>query len=297
MDEPEPPPEFDLLIKHVLKAVMFIAPAVLLMLGVAVYLVIQAPDDYQHAMTGKILYIHVPSAWLATLCYIWMTLCALAVIFRNTLPARQRLGRYLGQCLGSAAPLGATFTLLTLVTGALWGQPAWGTWWVWDARLTSVLMLFILYLVIIAVEYRHHQTGNPQTGTPSRSVAIVTLFGLPLVPIIKFSVVWWQTLHQPTSLWRSEGVAMEAEMLLALMAMALAFTLLFICLQLLALRARLLGECLLGEQVLGEQVRLAPHAACHPVKSRVEKPQSGHLPIPLPGQTRASSEKCETVFG
>jgi len=209
--------------KYAPKASGFVGVIFVLVVTVAAHLVIQAPNDYQHGITGKILYIHVPSAWLATLCYTWMTICALITIFRQAPLA------YL--CLKTTAPIGATFTLLTLVSGALWGRPAWGTWWVWDARLTSVLALFILYLMIIMIGFLRRQNA----------AAILTLFGFCLVPIIKFSVVWWQTLHQPTSVWRDRGSAIEAEMLLPLFPMTVAFLLLFIFLHILSLHAHLLG--------------------------------------------------------
>jgi len=252
MQQPSPQPVF--------RRFMDYAPSILIILGVvfvfvvsvAAYLIIQAPNDYQHGATGKILYIHVPSAWIATLCYSGMTLCAIIVIFRASQPANL--------CLMTAAPIGAIFTLLTLVTGALWGQPAWGTWWVWDARLTSVLVLFVLYLALIALGafQRHVQA------------AILTLFGFILVPIIKFSVSWWQTLHQPTSLWRAQGAAIEAAILQPLLFMALAFTLLFILLHLLSLRARLLYE----------QLQLYPALE---VTKKPQQPES--IPVTLPIST------------
>jgi len=219
----------------------------MIVLPFAGLMVLQAPDDYQHGLVGKILYIHVPSAWLATLCYTWMTGCALMVICCRAVISYPSMA---GCCLATAAPIGALFTLLTLVTGALWGQPAWGVWWVWDARLTAVLMLFFLYLAITGL----HVIGSNQEKTPLRA-AILTLFGFVLVPIIKFSVQWWQTLHQPTSLWRREGVAIETSMLLPLIGMALAFLLLFVLWHLLSLRAHLLSQQLREMQLAGH----APH--------------------------------------
>jgi len=250
---PYPQMAFSRFMKFSPKAFLFFGVAFVLIAAIAGHLIIQAPNDYQHGATGKILYIHVPSAWVATLCYTWMTTCALAVICRASLLA--------DLCLKTSAPIGATFTLLTLVTGALWGQPAWGTWWVWDARLTSVLLLFGLYLAIIAVGFFYSRL----------TVAILTLFGFILVPIIKFSVVWWQTLHQPTSLWRKQGVAMEASMLQALIFMALAFLLLFILLQLLSLRARLLKEQ--GYQLVKPQL--------HPVSKMTKEPEISVSTLPV----------------
>jgi|GEM_PF-358775 len=226
--------KYDRFMRTMPKILLCVALAFMIMFVLAVWMIIKAPVDYQHGATGKILYIHVPSAWLATLCYTWMTGCALIVIFRREAMPHPSMADY---CLTTAAPIGAIFTALTLATGSFWGRPAWGVWWVWDARLTSVFILFLLYLTIIAFYY----IGRERKATLSAG-AILTLFGFVLVPIIKFSAQWWQALHQPTSLWRSEGSAIEAAMLIPLIVMAFAFLLFFIVLQLLALRARLLAQ-------------------------------------------------------
>jgi len=231
----------DRLMRRMSGILAWVGSAFTIMLVLAVWMVMKAPVDYQHGVTGKILYIHVPSAWLATLCYIWMTGCALVIIFRHNSPSRASMAGY---CLITAPPIGAIFTLLTLATGSLWGRPAWGIWWVWDARLTAVFMLFVLYLAIMFAHYVGRKRNKSLFAT-----AVLTLFGFVLVPIIKFSAQWWHALHQPTSLWRSEGSAIEATMLVPLIGMALAFLLLFIALQLLALRAHLLGEKLRAMQL------------------------------------------------
>ncbi len=135
----------------------------------------------------------------------------------------------------AAAPLGAGFTFLCLVTGSLWGKPMWGAWWVWDARLTSVLVLFLIYLALIAL---WRTIEDP--GKAARAAAIFTLVGAINIPIIKFSVDWWNTLHQPASVFRLGGPAIAASMLWPLLVMALAFTLLFATLHLMAIRNEIL---------------------------------------------------------
>jgi heme exporter protein C len=135
----------------------------------------------------------------------------------------------------AAAPLGASFTLMCLVTGSLWGRPMWGTYWVWDARLTSVLVLFLMYLGVIAL---WHAIEEPLRA--ARAVAILTLVGAVNLPIIKFSVDWWNTLHQPASVFRVGGPAIHPAILMPLLAMVLAFTLLFVTLLIAAMRNEIL---------------------------------------------------------
>jgi len=194
---------------------------------IGLYLSFTAPADYQQGETVRIMYIHVPAAWLGSFIYFSMVLSALGtLVWRHPLAdAAQK----------AAAPLGAGFTLICLVTGALWGRPMWGTYWVWDARLTSVLILFILYLGLIAL----WQTIEDQTRA-ARLAAILTLVGAVNLPIIKFSVDWWNTLHQPASVFRMGGPTIDLSMLKALLVMALAFTLLFVTLDLMAIRNEIL---------------------------------------------------------
>jgi heme exporter protein C len=186
-----------------------------------------APDDYQQGATVKIMFIHVPSAWLAM--FIWgiMTLAAL-----GTLVWRHPLADVAGK---SAAPIGAMFTFMCLVTGSLWGRPMWGTYWVWDARLTSVLVLFLMYLGVIAL----WRTVEDPTRA-GRAAAILTLVGAINLPIIKFSVDWWNTLHQPASVVRMSGPKIHPAILTPLLIMAVAFTLLFLTLHLAAMRNEIL---------------------------------------------------------
>jgi heme exporter protein C len=198
------------------------------LLSVGLYLAwFVAPPDYQQGETVRIMYLHVPAAWLSMFAYLVMTSAALGtLVWRHPLAdAAQK----------AAAPLGAGFTFLCLLTGSLWGKPMWGAWWVWDARLTSVLVLFLIYLGLIAL----WQTIEDQ-GKAARAAAIFTLVGAVNIPIIKFSVDWWNTLHQPASVFRLGGPAIAGSMLWPLIVMAAAFTCLFITLHLLAIRNEIL---------------------------------------------------------
>src|SRR6201993_4317919 len=164
------------------------ATAVLFVLGL--YRAMGAPDDYQQGATVKIMFLHVPSAWLGMFGWGVMSVAAL-----GTLVWRHPLADVAGK---AAAPLGAAFTFICLVTGSLWGRPTWGTYWVWDARLTSVLLLFLLYLGVIAV----WRTVEDPSRAARAAAAIFTLVGAIDLPIIKFSVEWWNTLPQPASVMR-----------------------------------------------------------------------------------------------
>ena len=185
------------------------------------------PPDYQQGETVRIMYIHVPAAWLGMFAYIVMTSASLGVlVWRHPLAdAAQK----------TAAPLGAVFTFVCLVTGSLWGKPMWGTYWVWDARLTSYLVLFLLYLGIIAIR----QTMD-DTPRGARVAAIMTLGGLIDIPIIKFSVDWWNTLHQPASVFRAGGSTISGSMLWPLLVMAIGASALFLTLHFMALRNEIL---------------------------------------------------------
>ena len=182
-----------------------------------------APEDYQQGQTVRIMFIHVPAAWIAMFCYSLMTLAAL-----GTLVWRHPLADVAAK---SAAPLGAVFTFLALFTGSLWGKPMWGTWWVWDARLTSVLVLFIIYLGLIALWRAWEDPA--QAARPAASLILV---GSINIPIIKFSVDWWNTLHQPASVFRVDGPTIHPSLLWPLLVMALGITMLFLTLHLVAMR-------------------------------------------------------------
>jgi heme exporter protein C len=186
-----------------------------------------APADYQQGDTVRIMFIHVPAAWLSLFVYSAMTLAALGtLVWRHPLAdAAQK----------TAAPIGAAFTFICLVTGSLWGKPMWGTWWVWDARLTSVLVLFLIYLGLIAL----WQTIE-DPGKAARMAAILTLVGVVNIPIIKFSVDWWNTLHQPASVFRLGGPKIHPSMLWPLLIMAIAASLLFVTLHFMAIRNEIL---------------------------------------------------------
>ena len=172
----------------------WLAVATGLILAAGLYLAFfVAPADYQQGETVKIMFIHVPAAWVASFSYMTMTGAALGtLVWRHPLAdAAQK----------AAAPLGAVFTFICLVTGSLWGKPMWGTYWVWDARLTSVLVLFLIYLGLIGL-----WQAIDEPGRAARAAAILTLVGVINIPIVKFSVDWWNTLHQPASVFRMGGL-------------------------------------------------------------------------------------------
>jgi heme exporter protein C len=210
------------------RLVPWLTAVTLILLGVGLYLsLFVAPPDYQQGETVKIMFIHVPSAWLAMFGYMLIAVSAL-----GTLIWRHPLADVAAK---TAAPIGATFTFIALVTGSLWGKPMWGTYWVWDARLTSVLILFLLYLGLIAL-----WQSIEEPGRAGRAAAILALVGAVNVPIIHYSVVWWNTLHQPASVFRIGGPTIDPALLTPLFVMAIAFTLLFVLLHLIAMRAEIL---------------------------------------------------------
>jgi len=201
--------------------------ATVLAFAAGLYLAAGAPDDYQQGATAKIMFIHVPAAWLAMGCWALMSVTAL-----GTLVWRHPLADVAAK---AAAPVGAAFTFLCLVTGSLWGRPMWGTYWVWDARLTSVFVLFLMYLGVIAL---WRTVEDPARA--GRAAAILTLVGAINLPIIKFSVDWWNTLHQPASVLRLGGTAIHPTLLYPLLVMALAYALFFLTLHLAAMRNEIL---------------------------------------------------------
>jgi heme exporter protein C len=185
-----------------------------------------SPADYQQGDTVRIMYVHVPAAWTALACYTFIAvMSAVSLIWKH--PLADIAAR-------SAAPLGAGFTVIVLATGSLWGKPTWGTWWVWDARLTSVLVLLFIYLGHIALT---HAFDNPARG--AKAAAILALVGFVNIPIIKFSVDWWNTLHQPASLTRLDSPSIDPSMLTPLLLMGVAFTLYFVTLLLVRMRSDL----------------------------------------------------------
>lgn len=180
---------------------------------------LDSPPDYQMGDTVRIMYIHVPNAWLSQFVYGVMAVSALgSLIWRHPMA---------DVSMKAAAPLGAVFTTLALFTGSLWGRPTWGTFWEWDGRMTSTLVLLLIYLGLIAL-WRAFE-DQLRAG---RVVAVFTLIGAINIPIVKFSVDWWQTLHQPSSVITPDGPHMPGSILTPLLVMTLAFTLLFATLQL-----------------------------------------------------------------
>ena len=204
--------------------------ATLICLGVGIpWALFFAPADYQQGESVRIMYVHVPSAWMALFVYLVVAaLSAASLIWRHTLA--DIVAR-------AASPIGACFTVLALATGSLWGKPMWGTWWVWDARLTSVLVLLFLYLGHIALA---RAFDDPQRG--ARAAALLAVVGVINLPIIKFSVDWWSTLHQPASILRLSGPSIHSSMLWPLLLMIAGFMAYFVTVLILRSRAALLAQ-------------------------------------------------------
>lgn len=169
-----------------------------------------APADYQQGESFRIIYVHVPSAWMSLFVYMVMAGAAF-----NVLVWRVKVAEI---ALRAAAPLGAWFTFLALITGAIWGKPMWGTWWVWDARLTSELILLFLYLGVIAL-----QSAIDDRRVAARAAAVLTLIGVINIPIIHYSVEWWSTLHQGPTVSKFDKPSIHIEMLIPLLIMVAAF--------------------------------------------------------------------------
>lgn len=199
--------------------------AVLLAYGL--YLGFNAPAERDQGITARIMFVHVPAAWLALGVYSMMAVAAL-----GTLVWRHPLADVAQK---AAAPLGAGFALICLVTGAIWGRPTWGTYWEWDGRLTSMLVLFLIYLGIIALWRAFEEPLQA-----AKAVAILTLVGFINIPIVKFSVDWWNTLHQPASVFRLDGPTMHSSYLNPLLLCALGFSFLFGAMLMAAMRNELL---------------------------------------------------------
>jgi heme exporter protein C len=199
----------------------WLASATALVMAYGLYLAFAvSPPDYQQGHTVKIMYVHVPSAWLAMAGYLTVAASSFGLlVWRH--PLADVSAR-------AAAPIGAAFTFLALVTGSLWGKPMWGTYWVWDARLTSVLLLFFLYLGLIAL-----RSAIEDEAAAAKLTAILALVGVSLLPVIKFSVEWWNTLHQPST---KLTTTLDASFRTPLLVNAVAFTLLFITMHLMAMR-------------------------------------------------------------
>jgi len=202
------------------------ACALLLLYGLYGGLVL-APADYQQGDSFRIIYIHVPAAWMSLFIYVVM-----AIVGIIGLVWRMKMAEVV---LISSAPIGAAFTFLALVTGSLWGKPMWGTWWVWDGRLTSELILLFLYLGVIAL---HNAIEDRQTA--ARAVAILAIVGVVNVPIIHYSVEWWSTLHQGPTVTKLDRPSIHIDMLIPLLVMAVAFKLYYVTALLIRSRVELL---------------------------------------------------------
>ena len=188
---------------------------------------IYAPTDYQQGESYRIIFIHVPAAWMSLFIYIAMAIAgAIGLIWRI------KLAETVAVC---SAPIGAGFTLLALVTGSLWGKPMWGAWWVWDARLTSELLLLFLYFGVMSL-----YSAIPDKRVASRAVALLALVGVVNIPIIHYSVEWWNTLHQGPTVTKFDKPSIDMRMLIPLMVMALAFKIYYVWALFLRVRVELL---------------------------------------------------------
>jgi len=217
--------------KNFAKNFRFFAPfslvCFLVFLGLVIPAIINSPLDYQQSNAVKIMYVHVPAAWMALIIYSLMAIFNISgFIWKN--PFFYLIAK-------SIAPIGCVFTFVTLITGSIWGKPIWGTWWVWDARLTSVLILFFLYLgyIILLDSFDDREKGE-------RIAAIISIIGFVNVPIIKFSVEYWNSLHQPASIIRSGGVAVDTAMLQPLLLMFGTYFSYFVFLSLLKVKTEIM---------------------------------------------------------
>lgn len=217
--------------KNFAKNFRFFAPfslaCFLVFLVLVIPAIINSPLDYQQSNAVKIMYVHVPAAWMALMIYSLMAIFNISgFIWKN--PFFYLISK-------SIAPIGCVFTFVTLVTGSIWGKPIWGTWWVWDARLTSVLILFFLYLgyIILLDSFDDREKGE-------KIAAIISIIGFVNVPIIKFSVEYWNSLHQPASIIRSGGVAVDAAMLQPLLLMFGTYFSYFVFLSLLKVKTEIM---------------------------------------------------------
>ena len=200
----------------------------LILLAVGLYWgLVVAPADYQQGDSYRIIFIHVPAAWLSMFAYMVMAVAGVIVLVW-----RMKVAEAL---MRASAPLGASFTLLALVSGSLWGKPMWGTYWVWDARLTSELILLFLYLGFMAL-----QSAIEDRRTAARAGAVLALVGVVNIPIIHYSVEWWSTLHQGPTVTKMDAPSITLDMLLPLLVMAVAFTLYYATVVLMRARCEIL---------------------------------------------------------
>ncbi len=186
-----------------------------------------APADYQQGDSFRIMYVHVPSAWMSLFVYMCMAAAAASALIW-----RVKIAEIL---LRSSAPLGASFTFLALVTGSIWGKPMWGTWWVWDARLTSELVLLFIYLGIMALD-----SAIDDRRAGARAVAVMTLIGVINIPIVHFSVEWWSTLHQGPTVSKLDKPSIHTDMLIPLLLMVVGFSAYYFAVLMTRMRAEIL---------------------------------------------------------
>ncbi len=205
----------------------FAVAAALLIVAGCVWGLAFAPPDYQQGNSFRIIYIHVPAAFLAQSCYVMLAVAgAVGLIWK------MKIADVAVQC---AAPIGAWMTFVALLTGAVWGKPTWGAWWVWDARLTAMLILLFLYFGIIALGQ-----AISNRDSAAKACAVLAIVGVVNIPIIKYSVEWWNTLHQPATFTITEKPAMPVEMWLPLLIMVLGFYCFFAVMLLVRMRLEVL---------------------------------------------------------
>lgn len=186
-----------------------------------------SPADYQQGESVRIMYVHVPAAWMSMFVYMVMAICsAVYLIWKIT------LADIIAKC---SAPIGASFAFLALATGSLWGKPMWGTYWIWDARLTSELILLFIYL-----GYMGLRSAIEDHRTAGRACGVLALVGVVNIPIIHYSVEWWNTLHQGASVTKMDAPSIDSQMLIPLLLMALAYKLFFAAMVLIRARTELL---------------------------------------------------------
>ena len=206
--------------------IAFILGVALLIIGLF-YSFFGSPPDYLQGETVRIMYVHVPCAWFSLFVYSVMAICSfVSIVFKHTLA--DIISR-------ACAPIGASFTLATLITGSIWGKPTWGTWWVWDARLTSELILLFIYIghILISNAYDDIRKGD-------RNAAILTLIGIINLPIIKWSVDWWNTLHQPASISKFSSPSIDSSMMTPLFFMTFSFLFFFLTIVLLRIKSEII---------------------------------------------------------
>ena len=205
---------------------LIILSVIFLVLGL-IFAFFLSPEDYQQGSSVRIMYVHVPSAWLSLMTYFIMTVYSIiALAFRMPF----------GFIVNTAvAPIGAVFTLICIISGSLWGKPMWGTWWVWDARLTSVAVLFIVYLIVIFINYSFENIKVRE-----KIAAIFILVGSINLPIVKFSVDWWNTLHQPATVSKLSKPSIDPSMMTPLIIMTFAFIFIGISIAILRIKTEII---------------------------------------------------------